>query len=169
MGLKSRISHVVLIAGLALSLGPIEAVAQELGPVTKRPIPRFVSMKAVEGNVRRGPSLTHRVDWVFTHRNMPLQIVDEYGNWRRVRDIDGAGGWMHFSLLSGARTVIVQKDYTPLRSRPELGTLPNAYAEQGVIAYLDSCTFQWCKIRAGGEKGWVLKTEIWGVDPEEVL
>lgn len=138
------------------------------GAVTNLPLPRFVSMKADKGNVRRGPSMTHRVDWVFKHEDMPLEIIAEYGNWRRVRDIDGAGGWMHYSLLSGVRTVVVLKDYTPLRSNPAVGAEPNAYAEQGVVAYLGTCLPDWCKVTAAGHKGWALKTEIWGVDFEEL-
>jgi len=141
---------------------------QHLGPVTNLPLPRYVSMKAETGNARRGPSLTNGVDWVFTKENTPLEITAEYGHWRRVRDIDGAGGWMHYSLLSGVRTVIVQKDYTPLRMRPEIGSDPNAYAEQGVIAFLGECRLKWCRIKANGLRGWVLKTEIWGVGDKEI-
>ncbi len=138
------------------------------GTVTNLPLPRFVSLKAEKGNVRRGPGLGNRVDWVFMRENMPLEITAEYGNWRRVRDIDGAGGWIHYSLLSGVRTVIVQKDYTPLRSLPDVGSDPNAYAEQGVVAFLGTCRKNWCRIRAGGQKGWVLKAEIWGVFADEI-
>jgi len=65
--------------------------------------------------VRRGPSLTHRIDWIFKRRGMPLQVTAEFGNWRRVRDRDGAGGWIHYSLLSGVRTVLVEKDMLALR------------------------------------------------------
>ena len=62
----------------------------QFSQVTNLPLPRYVSMKAAEGNVRRGPSLTHRIDWVFKRRGMPLQITAEYGNWRKVQDRDGA-------------------------------------------------------------------------------
>jgi len=151
------------LAGVAVAPAPVK-----LGPVTNLPLPRFVSLKASKGNVRRGPSLTNRVDWVYKREDMPLEITAEYGNWRRVRDIDGAGGWIHYTLLSGVRTVIVQKDYTPMRSRPEIGSDPNAYAEQGVIAFLGDCLKDWCHISAGGERGWALKTEIWGITPDEV-
>jgi len=142
--------------------------SQAVGPVTSLPLPRYVSLKVDLGNARRGPGLTHRVDWVFKRENMPLQITAEYGNWRRVVDADGAGGWMHYSLLSGVRTVIVQKDYTPLRERPEVGSDPNAYAEEGVVAFLGECKRDWCRISAGGHKGWVLKTEIWGAGADEI-
>jgi SH3-like domain-containing protein len=144
------------------------APVKVIGPESDLPLPRYVSMKAEEGNVRRGPSLTHRVDWVFKREDMPLQVTAEYGNWRRVRDIDGAGGWMHYTLLSGVRTVIVQKDYTPFRSRPQVGADPNAYAEQGVVAFLGDCKPDWCEVNSGGQSGWVLKSEIWGVEDDEI-
>lgn len=152
------------------SLCAIAASAGEptRGPVTNLPLPRFVSMKTDTGNVRRGPSLTHRVDWVFKLEDMPLEVTAEYGNWRRVRDIEGVGGWMHYSLLSGVRTVMVQKDYTPLRMRPDPAAEPNAYAEQGVVAFLGDCSLEWCRIRADGFRGWVMKTELWGVGADEV-
>ena len=103
-----------------IAFGPIAAATQEArGPVTNLPLPRYVSMKAAEGNVRRGPSLTHRIDWVFKRRGMPLQITAEYGNWRKVQDRDGAGGWVHYALLSGVRTVLIESDMLPVYARPD--------------------------------------------------
>ncbi len=145
-----------------------EAGEKDVGPVTHLPLPRYVSLKTTEGNVRRGPSLSHRIDWVFTRRDMPLEITDEFGHWRRVRDLDGAGGWMHYSLLSGTRTVIVQEDMVALAMKPEDGAPVNARAEAGVIARLGECTRDWCRISADGERGWVRKTALWGVDPDEI-
>lgn len=160
-----RIIIAALAACACLTAG---AAAGERGPVTNLPIPRFVSMKATEGNARRGPSLSHRIDWVFKHRDMPLQIVGEYGHWRRVRDRDGAGGWMHYSLLSGVRTVIVESDLAPLHSKPDTASPVNAYAEAGVVARLGKCYPDWCRISAGGKRGWVPKSILWGVAPDEV-
>lgn len=136
--------------------------------MTQLPIPRYVSLKSNEGNVRRGPSLSHRIDWVFKWRNMPLEIVDEYGHWRRVRDRDGAGGWVHYSLLSGQRTVIVEEDMVPLLMKPEPGTPINARLEAGVVAKLGACTSDWCRVNAEGQRGWVEKTALWGVKPQEI-
>lgn len=141
---------------------PIAAPAPDRGAVTNLPIPRFVSLKAAEGNVRRGPSRTHRVDWVFKRRNMPLQVVGEYGHWRRVVDRDGAGGWMHYSLLSGARTAIVTFDHLPLHVRPDPGTRIVAYAKEGVVARLGNCAQGWCEVRIGGVEGWSPASHLWG-------
>lgn len=140
----------------------------ERGPVTNLPMPRFVSLKAPEANVRRGPSLSHRIDWVFKHRNMPLQIVAEHGHWRRVRDRDGEGGWVHYSLLSGVRTVIVEKDMLALKLRPDMATQDTAHLELGVVARLGKCGPDWCRLNAGGYKGWARKSDLWGVKPGEI-
>lgn len=153
----------MLIVGLVSA-----ASASERGKVTNLPIPRFVSLKAEEGNVRRGPSLSHRIDWVFKRRNMPLEVTGEHGHWRRVQDRDGQGGWVHYSLLSGVRHVIIENDLTPLRVKPGKDAEVNAYAEAGVVARLGSCSLDWCRIAAGSNRGWVPKAAVWGVGAAEI-
>ncbi|MEI4261165.1 SH3 domain-containing protein [Roseovarius sp. D0-M9] len=155
-------------AGLGTAL-PSAAAAQERGPVTNLPLPRYVSMKAAEGNARRGPSRTHRIDWIFTRRDLPLEITAEHGHWRRVRDRDGVGGWMHYSLLSGVRTAIVERDMVAMRASPNSDAMVNAQLEVGVIARVDECSISWCELQVSGHKGWVPKAAIWGVGTNEIL
>lgn len=146
----------------------ITAVQGERGPVTNLPMPRYVSLKATEANVRRGPSLSHRIDWVFTRRDMPLRVVGEYGHWRRVVDREGMGGWVHYSLLSGVRTVIVEQDMVSLYQRPDPDSRVNARLELGVVARLGACEPHWCELTAGGYSGWAPKAALWGVKPDEL-
>ncbi len=138
------------------------------GRVTGLPIPRWVSMKAAEGNVRRGPDLHHRIDWVFQHQNMPLQVIDEFEHWRRVVDFEGQGGWMHFRLLSGVRTVVFMADVT-LYKKPSAEAEPLGSGERGAIAFLEACTPDWCRVSKGGVWGWMEKPQIWGAGVEEVF
>ncbi|WP_276720302.1 SH3 domain-containing protein [Pseudooceanicola nitratireducens] len=145
---------------------PVEEVART-GPVTHLPLPRYVSMKASKGNVRRGPSVTHRIDWVFMRRNMPLQITAEHGHWRRVVDQEGVGGWIHHSLLSGVRTVLIRADMLDLHMRPNENAPVSAQLEMGVVARLDQCLPDWCRVAVSGYKGWAPKAALWGVDPSE--
>ena len=140
-----------------------------VGPETNLPLPRFVSLKTDEGNARRGPALDQRIDWVFTREDMPLQITAEYGHWRRVEDREGEGGWVHYSLLSGTRTVIIDQNKLPLRSRPEDNAPEVALLEQNVVARLETCEVDWCRIGAGGYGGWAPKDALWGVGADEVL
>ena len=159
----------VIAALLSMIFAGQAVVAQERGPVTNLPMPRFVSLKAGEANVRRGPSLTHRIDWVFKRRGMPMEITGEYGHWRRVRDRDGVGGWVHYSLLSGVRTVIIEADLTALYQRQDPTSPVNVHLEAGVIARIDQCGPEWCRLRADGYKGWTLRSAIWGLKPGEVV
>lgn len=153
---------------VVLGLNAGDTRAQDRGPVTNLPLPRFVSLKAAEGYARHGPGKTHRIDWVYQHRNQPLEITAEYGHWRRVRDQDGLGGWMHYSLLSGVRTVLVSAEIADMRRQPNAQADLSAQAEGGVVAKLGKCALDWCQVYAGRQKGWVLKTQIWGVRPDEV-
>ncbi|MFA5580369.1 MAG: SH3 domain-containing protein [Paracoccaceae bacterium] len=158
----------VILAFILALMVPATAVAQERGPVTNLPLPRYVSLKSNEGNVRRGPSLSHRIDWVFTRADMPLEITAEYGHWRRVRDRDGMGGWVHYALLSGVRTVIVEQDMTALHMRADAATPVVAQLQAGVIARLGECIPDWCRLTAEGHRGWAPKTALWGVAADEI-
>ncbi len=139
------------------------------GCVTGQPLPRFVSLKGEEGNARRGPGLTHRIDWVFTRPGMPLKITAEYENWRRVEDQEGAGGWVHYVLLSATRTALITLDMAELHADPDGASRVVAQAELGVVAKILECESNWCRLSAGGEKGWVEKSAIWGVLPDEII
>lgn len=154
---------------LCLSTGGFGASAEERGSVTNLPLPRFVSIKAGEANVRRGPSLTHRVDWVFKARDLPVEITAEHGHWRRVRDRDGVGGWVHHALLSGVRTAIVEKDLAGLHVRPEDAAPLRAQLEANVIGRLLNCDGEWCRMSVGGYRGWVKQAEVWGTYPGELV
>ncbi|RME17351.1 MAG: aspartyl-trna synthetase, partial [Alphaproteobacteria bacterium] len=85
----------------------------------------------------------------------------------RVRDQDGVGGWMHYSLLSGARTGLVVTDLAPLYVGPDTRTPLKARLEAGVIVRLEKCLADWCRARVEGVKGWMVKSDLWGVRPDE--
>jgi SH3-like domain-containing protein len=156
-----------LLLVLATPAAPADSVR---GPVTNLPLPRFVSMRAEAANARRGPSLDQRVDWEFVRRGLPLEITAEYGQWRRVRDADGAGGWVHHALLSGVRTVLVQGPApVPLRAGPTDAAAVRALAEPGVVGKVEACRKDWCEIAAGGVEGWLPRAALWGVGPDETI
>ena len=146
------------------ALGP--ATGPAAGPVTGLPLPRFVSLKAREARARRGPSLEHRVDWLYRRRGLPLLVTAEHGHWRRVEDIEGYGGWVHYSLISGARTAIVTEDLTALLRRPDPEAPVVARLEAGVIAALGECQGEWCRLAAEGHRGWAPRAALWGTEPD---
>ena len=143
---------------------PVFLLSEEIkkGQVTNLPIPRYVSLKVKEANARRGPSLSHKIDWIYKRKNMPLEIYGEYENWRRVRDFEGLGGWVHYTLLSGIRFVLVKNELLEMRLLPSIDAQVIAKIPQHNIATLDKCTKDWCRITDDGYKGWVPKCHFWG-------
>lgn len=139
------------------------------GSVTNLPLPRFVSLKGNEGNARRGPGLTHRIDWVFTRSGMPLKITAEFEHWRRVEDAEGVGGWVHYALLSGVRSVLVATDLADFHTRPQDGSEVLFRAERNVVGWVQECRGDWCRVSVDGDRGWVQTSALWGVQPGEVI
>lgn len=156
-------------AGAAAQKPPQKICTPGIGCVTNLPLPRFVSLKTDKGNARRGPGLTHRIDWVFTRAGMPLKITAEHENWRRIEDSEGAGGWVHYSLLSGTRSALVATDMAEFHARPDTGADVVLQAEAGAVGRILECTPDWCRIGFAEGKGWVQKDRLWGVIADEVI
>src|ERR1700704_6452203 len=97
-----------IIAGLILALsGGVAIAADGAGTTSGLPVPRFVSLKSDKVNVRAGPTKDHDVAWVYNRAALPVEVTAEFENWRRIRDWEGAEGWVYHSLLSGKRTALV--------------------------------------------------------------
>ena len=164
----SKITLLLIFASVVII--PLFGFTQEpqKGQVTNLPIPRYVSLKVKEANARRGPSLSHKIDWIYKRQNMPLEIYAEYENWRRVRDFEGLGGWVHYTLLSGTRYVLIKNELLEMRLLPSIDAQVIAKVPQHNIATLDKCNKDWCRIIDDGYKGWVPKNGIWGVYENEL-
>ncbi|MCB1473404.1 MAG: hypothetical protein H6878_12535 [Rhodobiaceae bacterium] len=142
------------------------------------PLPRYVSLKSSRVNVRIGPSQDHDVAWVFNTAGLPVEIVAEFENWRRIRDSEGAEGWVYHSLLSGKRMALVApwKAGAGRESQPQLlhhraseASSATAMLEAGALVRVDKCNAEWCEITAGGRDGFVRQELLWGVYPGEVV
>lgn len=152
-----RVLALLLILSFA---GPV--LAQEVGPETGLPLPRYVSVKAGTANLRTGPGTDYPVRWVYRREHLPVQIVDEWGHWRAVRDPWGSEGWLHKSLLSGRRTAMVMKDLTPLTREPSPTSEIVLYAERRIIGTLELCRGGWCRLSIDGRAGWMPAEAIYG-------
>ena len=149
--------------GLALAL----AVLLLAAPLTTAaqsglPLPRFVSLRADEVNVRTGPGVRYPIAWVFVRAGLPVEVVEEFENWRKIRDVDGAEGWVHQSLLSGTRAAVVVGGVRLLTRTPAANGIPVLEAEPGVVGELLECRQDWCRMEIAGRRGWLPQDQIWG-------
>jgi SH3-like domain-containing protein len=165
----------LVAGGLAWPAGPSVAAGESAGTVagtvTGLPIPRFVSLKSDRVNVRAGPNKDQDVRWVYTRAGMPVEITAEFENWRRIRDWEGAEGWVYHSLLSGRRTAVImpksKDELVPLYENADLEAAVTARLQSGVLATLKSCTGTWCRISGKNFDGWIRQERVWGAYPNE--
>ncbi|MEK1853371.1 MAG: SH3 domain-containing protein [Phyllobacterium sp.] len=164
-----------LLLLLPLSLptpGKAEAAAQ-IGP-SGLPLPRFVSLKPGRVNLRVGPGRDYAVTWLFLKSGLPVEIIQEYDNWRRIRDSEGTEGWVYQSLLSGKRTAMTapwqrDKDDVMLnvyRSADDKASIV-AKVQPGVLGNLKTCNGAYCRVVFSGASGWMRQSDIWGAYPDE--
>jgi len=164
---------------LALTVGALAGAAMNTaraegpnGP-SGLPLPRFVSLKAERVNVRAGPTKENDVSWVYTRAGLPVEIIAEYENWRRIRDWEGAEGWVLHSLLSGRRTALINiktksaDDVVPLHASAETHSAVTAKLQNRVLGTVKRCNGGWCRVVGEGFDGWVEQERLWGVYPNE--
>ncbi len=169
MLLYKNISMQIIIVFL-LFLIFCQAGNADIGKETGLEVPRYVSLKSNDANIRVGPSKNYPIEIKYIEKNYPLKVIEEYEDWRKVEDFKKNVGWIHKSLISGTRTgIILSNDKTTIRI---LNTLDgNVIGEigKGNIVYLEKCKIDWCLISAGKFKGWIDKKYIWGVKQNEII
>lgn len=157
---------------LAIPILMTAAAKAETGEGTSgQPVPRFASLRADEVNMRSGPGIQYPIEWVYKRQKLPVEIIAEYKTWRRIRDSEGAHGWVHQGMLSGTRTVIVTGKVRVLRTEPDVKSPALARLEAGVIGSLHTCpdAAGWCKADFVGHVGWLRRVDFWGVYSSEVV
>jgi SH3-like domain-containing protein len=169
-----RFGGALFAAALAvgqLAATPHDAAPIATGAVSGLPVPRFVSLKADRVNVRTGPNKDQEVRWVYTRAGMPVEITAEFENWRRIRDWEGAEGWVYHSLLSGKRSAVVvptlKDELVPLYEDADVESRVVARVQAGVLGLLRSCTGKWCEFAGKGFDGWIRQDRLWGAYPNE--
>lgn len=133
------------------------------------PVPRFVTLGADEVNLRTGPGLRYPVRLVVRKEGVPVEVIREFDVWCQVRDVDGDEGWVHKSMLSGRRAVVVRGQVQTLLKKPDPASRPVVKLEPGVIAALEGCLGEWCSLSTAGYEGWAKRSELWGVYPDEIF
>lgn len=164
--IKSLLALIIASSGFSLA-------SAEIGK-SGLPLPRFVSLKSKKVNMRVGPGSEYQVEWMYIKQGLPVEIIKEFDNWRKIRDPQGNEGWILHSLLSGKRTAIISpwdrgKDSSliSMLDAPEGTAKLKAQLQPGVIAKVNYCDNQWCELSADNAHGYVKQELLWGVYPDE--
>lgn len=142
------------------------AFAQE--SLNNLPLPRWAALASPEANLRTGPGKRYPIEWILKKKSLPVEITQEFEHWRRVREPDGADGWIHKSMLTGIRHAMLKKDGT-LFAQPSTDSRAVATLQKGVITSVIQCQKTWCQMKVEQFEGWAEKKALWGVYPDETF
>jgi SH3-like domain-containing protein len=147
------------VLALGLAVGPAQAQDD-------RPTPYWASISAGKAMMRTGPGRNYPATWLYVRADLPIRVIETYPNWRKVRDPDGATGWMLQRLLSDTRTALVTgPERRPLYKEASDNSPVRYYAEPGVVGRLSKCSGGWCLLNVRGRQGYIRTGHIWGLDP----
>ncbi len=157
-----RLLGSILLGVAALGLA-IPAWAQQRKP------PYFASINADKARMRTGPGKNYPASWLYQRRDLPIKVIDIYGEWRKIEDPDGTQGWMQVNLLSDARTAMVVGTILEMRAAPRFNARINWRAAPGVVGRISRCAGGWCWLDVRGRGGYVEQSHIWGTEPGETM
>jgi SH3-like domain-containing protein len=161
LAMRRALAALLVLSCTIFSFSPV--LAQVAG--SGLPLPRFVSLRAGEVNLRTGPGVQYPVEWIYRKSGLPLEIVAEYKTWRKVRDWEGAQGWVHQTMLNAKRSFIVTGASRTLTVQADLNARPVARVQAGVVGSLVACppASDFCRVEVEGYEGWLPRTDFWGV------
>ena len=164
-----KISMQILIAFISIII--ISQVSNaDIGTVTGLEIPRYVSLKSNDANIRVGPSKNYPIEIKYIKKNYPLKVLEEYEDWRKVEDFKKNFGWIHKSLISGTRTgIVLSNDNKTIKLLNTLNGKVIGEIGKGNIVFLEKCKIDWCLVSSGDYKGWINKKYIWGIKYKEII
>jgi SH3-like domain-containing protein len=164
-------------AAAIMAAGFSQPAFSQAGKMTSGlPLPRFVTLKARKVNLRVGPGQDYAVSWLYVKSGLPVEIIQEYDNWRRIRDADGSEGWVFHSMLSGDRSAVAapwmhdKADvFVDMRTEARDSGAVVARLQPGVVMKIDECNGEWCHAETHGVEGYVSQAEVWGAYPGEAF
>ncbi|MEE9314310.1 MAG: SH3 domain-containing protein [Rhizobiaceae bacterium] len=177
----------LIVLGLGLGMVSTPAMANEDGLKRGREtgllLPRFVSLKAKSVNLRVGPGRKYAITWHYKKRGLPVEVIQEFDQWRRIRDSDGSTGWVLHSLLSSRRTAVVapwEKPEIKLgkpaqvvlfdgKNNAHKDAATVARLQAGLIVNVEECQKNWCSLKVQGTEFWLKQDALWGVYPGEAV
>ena len=161
--LTRRIVTILAATSLGLLAGAAATMPDGRPTPTGLEVPRWVSLKSSEVRARQGPGLDYRILWEYRAAGLPVQVIAETREWRKICDPEGAVAWIHRSVASGRRGAFnASRAEVPIRTRPSADADVKARFSPSSLIVLDECEDGWCRVRAGKLRGWVSADAVFG-------
>jgi len=122
----------------------------------------FLTLKYNRVKVRQGPSFEYPVKFIYKKKYLPIKIIDNKDNFRKITDLKNNNGWIHVSQLSKKKSAINIHNLSIIFKKPNIYSQPMAKLEKGKMVIVKKCKEDWCKIITNDYKGWIFKNYLWG-------
>lgn len=160
---RASLAFAILIACAPAMLAEPDAETR-LSRFSGKEVPRFETLRWAEVNGRVGPSLSYPIAWRYNRKGLPMLVIKESGEWRRVRDPAGDEVWVHERMLVSGSTAMVTETAV-LTNAPAKDAENIAEIENGVLVSVENCDSASCRVRAGDFRGWLPREKLWGASP----
>ncbi|MEG1451789.1 SH3 domain-containing protein [Brevundimonas sp.] len=158
-----RIGIVAAMAGLAVMSGGSTIMPSGRTTPTGLEIPRWITLKSNRVRARQGPGLDYNIMWEYRTAGLPVQVIAETREWRKICDPDGSVAWIHRTVASGRRSVFNRTDEAiPIHTGRSAASSVRATLSPRSIVSLDECEDGWCRVRARKIRGWVAEGSVFG-------
>jgi SH3-like domain-containing protein len=151
------------VVGLGVMAGAGSTMPDGRPTPTGLDVPRWVSLKSSEVRARQGPGLDYRILWEYRAAGLPVQVIAETREWRKICDPEGSVAWIHRTVASGRRSVFNPAAVElPIHARPSAASAVRARLQPRAITPMDDCEDGWCRVRAGKLRGFVAQSSVFG-------
>ena len=158
-----RLAVAIAAVGVAVLAGAGDTMPDGRPTPSGQPVPRWLSLKSSEVHARYGPGLDYRILWEYRVSGLPVQVIAETTEWRKICDPEGAVAWVHRSVVSSRRSVFnVSEEEVAIHSgRAETSPVRARLSPRSLLS-MDECEDGWCRVRAGRLRGWVRQSAVFG-------
>jgi SH3-like domain-containing protein len=158
-----RLAVLGAVLAAAVLAGAGQAMPDGRPTPSGQPVPRWLSLKSDEVRARLGPGLDYRILWEYRVSGLPVQVIAETTEWRKICDPEGAVAWVHRSVVSSRRSAFNASDAEiPIRSAPSGTASLRARLTPHALLAMEDCEDGWCEVRARRMRGFVRQGDIFG-------
>lgn len=158
-----RLAGIGIVLVAALLAGAGDVMPDGRPTPSGQPVPRWLSLKSDEVRARFGPGLDYRILWEYQVTGLPVQVVAETTEWRKICDPEGGIAWVHRSVVSSRRSALNTSDVEiPIRSGPSLTAALRARLTPHALVAIEDCENGWCEVEVRRMRGFVRQVDVFG-------
>ena len=122
----------------------------------------FLSLKKDKVYVRYGPGKNYPIKYIYRKKFLPIKVIDQKDNFRRIIDHKKNSGWIHRIMLRKLNALIILEEKIVFKKNTKFSK-PIVKLKKGRLVIIKRCKINWCRIETGNYSGWIETKNVWGI------